>query len=553
MNRWVAPGVVALLLALHAGLSAWSSSQECATHDEGTHLAAGIAAWRTGEHRLSPEHPPLLRLLAAIPPVIQGARLDLDDPRYLRAENGPIGGALLYEWNDERRVLRPARLVLVGLTLLGGLAIAAVARWLYGDHAALLALALFALSPDFLAHGHYVATDAGLAVLLFAATAAWWAVIEKATAGRFVAASILSGLAISAKFSALLLPLWVLPVFLLRAISSDEAPRAAAVVRVFGATVVAAGIAFLVAGAVYGFRFQDLLHGVKLRAENLDRSFTYLLGRGSDRGFLSYFPVSFAVKTPLPLLGLLGVCAVLAAGRRATRQGHREIAVLLPVIVYCLAAVLSRFNVGHRHLLPIYPFLFVLASKVVEGHPLSRAPWRGITAVVAVALLALSTLRVSPHFLSYLNEAAGGPQAASRYFADSSVDWGQDLPSLARWMRTFDVHRVHLGYQGAGSPSYEGIGCDPLPGRRRAMVPRRDLPSAVEIAPLRDGDWIAVNLACLRAATTESDREFWRFLHGREPSARAAYSFLIYRVDEEIERRGNKAIQNFLSSSRLRR
>jgi hypothetical protein len=542
----------ALLLALHASLSIWSARGECAAHDEGIHLAAGVATWRTGEHRLSPEHPPLLRLVAALPVVLAGARFELADDRYRNREQGQVGAAFLHEWNDERAVLLWARLALLALMLLGGIAVAAVARWLYGTTAALLALALFALSPDFLAHGHYVATDAGVAVLLFAATAAWWRVRERPTAWRFAAASVLSGLAISAKFSALLLPLWVLPLFLPDLVRVERHERAPVLGRLAVGAALAAAIALLVVAAVYGLSLDDFVSGVRLRAASLERPWTYLLGEGSETGFLSYFAVAFSTKTPLPLLGLLAVSAALVLLRPRDARAHREIALLLPVLVIGAATTLSRFNAGHRHLLPVYPFLFVLAAKVVEGHASSRARWRGPLAAAAVALSAVSVARAAPHFHSYLNEAAGGPRAASLLFADSTVDWGQDLPALRQWMLENDVPRVRLGYLGAGSPSYEGIPSDPLPGRGFAMTPRRDLPETRRIEPLRKGEWIAVNLACRHAARNEAERRFWSFLDDRRASDRAAFSFFLYLVDSEMEERGNAALER-LRQERARR
>ncbi|MBI1851217.1 MAG: hypothetical protein HYR85_12815 [Planctomycetes bacterium] len=543
---------MAALLALHAGLSTWSAWQECAAHDEGIHLAAGIDAWRTGEHRISPEHPPLLRLIAALPLVISGARFDADDSRVREGDQAQAGAALLYEWNDEHAVLRPARLALLALTILGGIVVALVGGWLYGASAAVLAAALFALSPEFLAHGHYVATDAGVAVLLFAATAAWWAVRAKPTAVRFAAASVLSGFAIASKFSALLLPAWILPLFFADVVRSEPGDRRRVLVLTIAGAATASAIALFVTSAIYGFHLRDFLSGAALRASTLDRSWVYLLGEGSDRGFFSYFTVSFSVKTPLALVALLGIAGFLAAARSKGAGAQREIALLLPVLIFWIAAVVSRFNVGHRHLLPIYPFLFVFAAKVVEGHRLSRATWRGPVAAIAFTLYAASVLRSAPHFLSYMNEAAGGPAAAPRVFADSSVDWGQDLPSLKRWMDDFRVRRVRLGYIGAGSPSYEGIACDLLPGRGRPMTPTRDVPAEHAFAPIRDGEWIAVNLVCLHAARNGIEREFWHFLDDRRPDVRPVGSFLLFHVDPDLAERGNASLAK-LAGDRLRR
>ena len=114
----------------------------------------------------------------------------------------------------------------------------------------------------------------------------------------------------------------------------------------------------------------------------------------------------------------------------------------LPVAVYLALTLTRGLNIGHRHLLPIYPFLFVAAGRatLVRG-------WRPLSvAVVAAAVwYAVSVARVHPHYLAYFNEAAGGPAHGYRLLADLNLDWGQDLKRLPeRLVRAHGIDRAKL-------------------------------------------------------------------------------------------------------------
>src|SRR5439155_13724202 len=114
--------------------------------------------------------------------------------------------------------------------------------------------------------------------------------------------------------------------------------------------------------------------------------------------------------------------------------------------VYWAAALVSHLNIGHRHLLPIYPPLFILAGGAL---PRLRVPLAALA--VAEGLLAW------PHYLAYFNPIAGGARNGYRHLVDSSLDWGQDLPGLQRH------HPAYLAYFGTGSPRYYGIVASLLP------------------------------------------------------------------------------------------
>lgn len=209
------------------------------------------------------------------------------------------------------------------------------------------------------------------------------------------------------------------------------------------------------------------LYGLLYTLKSAESRFAYLRGRISTVGWWYYFPYVFAVKTPLPLPLL---CAVGAAGwiayARSPQPQHRRAAgeLLWPAViflaVYALASLTSSLNIGHRHLLPVYPFLFVLAAGSTWW--IGRAQGRVLPKVLVALLLvchAGASLRTYPHYLPYFNVLAGGPTHGWRYLSDSNIDWGQDLIHLRRHL---DAHpelvppdrRLKLAYFGTADPEY---------------------------------------------------------------------------------------------------
>jgi len=209
----------------------------------------------------------------------------------------------------------------------------------------------------------------------------------------------------------------------------------------------------------------------------------FLNGQRSRHGFVAYFPYSFLVKTTLPVLALLLPAVWVTWRRSRTPDGpplrggegklRADVAPLWALIgVYAAGALASHLNIGHRHLLPIYPALFILAG--VLARPALRSPVR-----LAVWSLAACHVVVSmaawPNYLAYFNSLIGGPRQAYRHFVDSSLDWGQDLQRLASWLgrhapqglRTAGEscgEGIYLSYCGNASLRYHGICASVLPG-----------------------------------------------------------------------------------------
>jgi hypothetical protein len=135
--------------------------------------------------------------------------------------------------------------------------------------------------------------------------------------------------------------------------------------------------------------------------------------------------------------------------------------------VYWVLSLTSRLNIGHRHLLPVYPVLFILCGALFAPRFTERLKVRAALKWTLAGAFALEALLVFPNFLSYYNPIAGGPANGWRHLVDSSTDWGQNMPQLSTWLRerrqSGDGRPAFLSYFGSCSPNYYGIAAERLP------------------------------------------------------------------------------------------
>jgi hypothetical protein len=202
------------------------------------------------------------------------------------------------------------------------------------------------------------------------------------------------------------------------------------------------------------------LYGFLDTAKNTQNRVSFFLGEIRWTGFPLYFPLLALAKTPIPeSMILIGGLAM--AITQAARRMWRHAVVIAPAALYFTCAVVNGFNIGHRHILPIYPFLLVSAGSVFAV--MARRTWS--TGLIAVCLgwLTIGTLAAAPNYIAYFNEAVGGSRGGVNVVVDSSLDWGQDLPALKQWMTKENVRTVYLSYFGTARPEAYDIDYIALP------------------------------------------------------------------------------------------
>ncbi|WP_443064117.1 phospholipid carrier-dependent glycosyltransferase [Streptomyces sp. NBC_00566] len=484
------PLLVLLLLGQMAAAMVTTAVRQTPTIDEPVYVVTATDYLREHRVRYNAEHPPLGKLLIAAGVAVADPHYDPDTP----GTQGDAGRHLLYEsGNDPWRLMLWARLPVIALTLLCGLVVFAFARDLAGRAAALVALALYAFSPDVIAHGSLATLD--LPMTAFLLTSVWllWRARSRPQPYLPLAGAAL-GAAVATKMSGLpaiplLMALAAWSVWHARAGAGRRRRVRSALAGASTVLLVALAVVwatYLVVDPRLGFApaepvpplagkralVSGLLplppaYGSGLRMQFALEYYPwdgFLFGRVYSGALWYYLPVALLVKTPLGLLalGAAGVVTVLAVPRLRPAAVY----LLVPPALLLAVAMTGARDFGTRYALFVPVFLALAGGCVTVW----RRRWAGMLAGVLVLWVAVSSLRAFPYYLPYANEAFGGPARTHELLHDSNVDWGQDLGALADRLRErYPDERVWLVYKGAGVPSYYGIhAADP-----RAVPPDR--------------------------------------------------------------------------------
>jgi hypothetical protein len=506
-------GLALLLL----GQAYFGSLGKSLTWDEPGYIAAGYANWTWNDYRLNEDHPPLMQKLQGLGLLFLSIDAPLPgDARYLDSENprATYGRDLVFfRDNDLVAITRWGRapVMLLGAALV--LCVYAWGRRLLGPEPALLGASLVALSPNLVAHAKLATEDLGCATLFFAAVWLLWRSVESPSPANRIACGVVTGLALLSKYTALLLG----PIFLVLSVVAWRR-RGGGVGRWAAHLGVLAGIAFVVVGLAYGARFRpDLFFAgiTKIYPDVADNYLFYFWGSVHDTPRWYHALASWVIKTPVPVLLLFGAALIRAA--RSRGEGEALWFLLFPPALVMLASFFDATNPGLRRVLPALPFLLLFAGGSIRG----AASRRLATAAILVAWLAVESFRIYPHHLSYVSQAFGGPERGPYLFDESNIDWGQDLPALAKWQARHHADaELPLLYFGSASPAAYGVHATELDLRMIEDPP----PGSYAIS--------AHYLGYLRKLSAREGIDA-DWLGKYQPIARAGHSIYIYRFPVE--------------------
>src|SRR5256886_6171591 len=184
-------------------------SRKSITCDEVVMIPSAYYHLAAGNFQLVNEHPPLSKILAAIPLLfVQPTEVE---PQSIGAETSSPSVKWAYQesfWHDNPSIFESisfwARVPMIALTLALGVLIFFFARELFGTRAALFAVALFTLEPTVLAHGRIVQTDIPATFGYLLVFFMLYRYLNMPTYKRASWVGIAAGLALLAKFSMLL-------------------------------------------------------------------------------------------------------------------------------------------------------------------------------------------------------------------------------------------------------------------------------------------------------------------------------------------------------------
>ena len=521
---WVI-AAAALLTALFVVLATSSLLSESQTSDEAIHLAAGFAHITRADFALNPEHPPLAKEIAALPLLLLDVKLPLEDPSWKAAHTSafqlPLGEQFLHH-NGTRfeTILTAGRLPIVCLGAALCITVFVLARRIFGWQAALVSLALCALCPNLLAHARLVTTDLAVSLFLVLTLLCVHRYLSAPGPAGLTLTGACIGLTLASKFSAVVIVPAVLLV-LLTAPSGLKRLTPAAALKAFSAMMTAAVV---VLAATYGFIYLPVYFS------GLGSVFTtvtggtqaFLLGSYSNEGWWYYYPVAMLLKSPVvALLAFAAIPFCYVGGKRAGAV-NQHLVLLIPLFMFGAASLVSARNVGLRHVLPLYPILYILAGQtiaLIASWPVWR---RRVLLGVMGVWLAASTLFIHPAYLAYFNEIGGGPSQGFRLLSDSNVDWGQDFFRLRRFMKEQGVEEILLAHYGNQDPAYYGITYQYLPGMGHIKAPPAHVMSSDRVL-------LAISVMTLQGMFMP-DKDVYRWLQERTPMARVGYSIYIYDV-----------------------
>ena len=495
-------GVVAAIIAAQALLTALVVHRESLTFDEGNHMFAGYMMWHTGDYGLNPEHPPLVKLLATIPMLGRNLWVPPLQGRFFKGEAYLSGRDWLARNDGDRNQLVFQMRLTAGLLALAfSLVVFLAARDLFGDWAALAALALAALDPNILANSALVTTDIGVSLFFLLSTWAFYRCVRQHSWSRLILAALAAGLLLATKHSGILFAPMMLLLIACEVLATTKGTRLRTALRLSGAFCVIVVLGVVVLWSFYGFRYSARPAGLPMSPtvaayvaplgphtaaivngmaslHLLPESYligmvdvklmaifypAFLFNTNYSHGVWWYFPAVIAIKTTLGLLALLAF-AFFAIVTRKLRWSRELTFILVPALFYLLIAIISNMNIGARHLLPFYAFCFILAGAGAAALAGQSRRWLIVCSVLLAAHI-ISSLANFPDYIPYANEAWGGAANAHNLLSDSSVDWAQQLFQVKAWQDRHPGEECWFAYFAYPEvlPETYGIRCHHLP------------------------------------------------------------------------------------------
>ncbi len=603
--------LVFLLLAVHAGLLLEAAWRDFVTVDEAAHLAAGISYWKTGRYGLYGVNPPLVRQLAVLPLLAAGPDISSipgSDNVSQRLEFA--AGHSFARDNAERYMLLVflGRLTAIGWSLLGGWLVFRWAGELFGPGGGLIALAVWCFEPNVLAHGHLFSCDLPATVAALAATYSFWRYLHAPSWRGAALAGVLLGVALLTKFTLLiLLPIWAVLGFM-HGFMSNAARRPWR--TVLGHASIILTVALLVVNLDYEFqgtgtplgqytfvskwltgqeertsaggnRFREtwlgsvpmplpaaFVSGIDVQARDFEGShLSYLRGEWRYPGWWYWYIYALAVKVPLGTWALVLASLTLALwGHPANREplssvaqlgerGRGEGVIRGELALWLTAAAILAFvstNTGYtnhlRYALPVLPFVIIATGKLAWFVRERHYVFAGFMSLMLLWSI-VSTLSVRPHYLSYFNDLAGGPENGHLHLLDSNIDWGQDLTYLKEWLDEHPEARpLHLAYFNLIDPRIIGIEFELPPYGIEAMLHEPE--KWADAGPQPGWFALSVNHFVGHHLVGVSDGRgnrvvpppgAYRYFRHFQPVARVGYSIWIYHLTEEDVERYRRA------------
>lgn len=569
-------------------LSILNAKNDSLIYDEDAHIPAGYSYLTQFDMRLNPEHPPLLKDLAALPLMFLHLNFDVNHQDFWNqnpndAEWNAGKYFLFNAGNNPDRIIFYSRLPIIFLFLAFSLFVFKWADELAGLHAGLLAFILFAFDPNLLGHNHFVTTDLGIAVFVtlafyyfikFLKNPSW---INVLTLGFFLTLVQL------AKFSSIL----IFPIFCLSLIiyplSLTDPKKLKSLAKYWGKFLTAFFISLVLVWIVYYFSTfnmpesklpeianyyfnkdnpqtiivkkilfflngSDFFRPMAIYLFGIVRVFqrvaggnvAYFFGEVSTQGFFSYFPIVFLIKEPIPTLLLifsaLGIGAYwIKSGRffhhlslreitAYIRTHITEITLLAFILLYVISSITGRLNIGIRHLFPIFPLIYILTAKAIFEF-IKRLKNKRLERLAKVSIITLSGVLI----LMTVHAYPGYTSYFNELVGGPKNGYRYVTDSNADWGQ--DLKRLENFLE--EHPEIENIHIDYFGlADLQYYIKTPFIPWWKERRPIEPG-WYAISALFVQEGIYDSrlsDDQSYRWLKNKTPIYQVGTSILIYKI-----------------------
>ncbi len=422
------------------------------TSDEPAHIACGMQWLDQGVYNYETQHPPLTRVMVALVPYLAGVHGNKQGDMTIEGNTILYGGGP----GDYDRRLALSRAGNLPFFWLGCWMVFLWGRRMLGVSAGVVAVLIFSMIPTLLAHAGLSTTDMGITACMAAAMYASLRLVERPGLKTAAWFGLALGLMVISKFSALVFYPAAMGLVLAAWLFKTR-PAPGKLLRDLGRltpwAALSAILAVLVIWAGYRFSFgktdwvpfavpfPELYSGIQeVSQHNTGGHLSYLMGDLRMDGWWQFFPVLLAVKLPLAMLGLIA----LGLWKRSARPADAwPLGMAISISLGILAvAMVARINIGLRHILPMFPFLAVIAAggaMWLAGKALAHG-WARWTLGLALLWLCASSLASHPDYLAYFNALAG--DHPENIVVDSDLDWGQDIKRLGQRLKELNAPSV---------------------------------------------------------------------------------------------------------------
>ncbi|HPN84597.1 MAG TPA: glycosyltransferase family 39 protein, partial [Victivallales bacterium] len=507
-------GVAVLLLSIHFILSSLAIFAKSPTFDESVHLSGGYTYWKLNDYRINPENGNFPQRWAALPLLIKNnITLPLESEYWKNSKQWFFSYIFIFKsGNDHESLFRLSKFNMILLSLALCSSVFFISKKIFGIRGAMISLALCALSPTILAHSNLVTSDMSSALFFLLSIFFLWENLRKINLSNTILCSLsLSFLFLSKMSAPLIIPLYLI-IILIRLRSPESIvcefrnkkkllDNSASKIKGIAVLVLIHTLSvFVTIWAAYGFRYHPVpagspsagkvamewnellkdndslekiiitmdkfralprayLHGFLYVKKHLGKRLAFMNGEKSKDGFALFFPYCFLVKTPIPslLMMIASVFIITGLGRRP-----KDIApFVIFTLIFVSVALTSSINIGHRHLLPLYPIIFIFCGVLGTNSQNKDTSFkRNSFVLTCIVWLAFEAVASAPNHLSYFNQIVGGSGKGYLHLADSSIDWGQDLKDVKKLRDKLDPEHnelFHIAYFGTASINSYGL------------------------------------------------------------------------------------------------